>query len=282
MGFVFLFCFVSFVFCFCLFFFFVFCVFGFWFLVFWFLVFGFWLVLVFGFWFLVFGFFGFWFLVFGFWFCVFGFVCLVLCVWFCVFGFVFLCFVFCVLCLVYGVLCCFLCFFFGFCCLFFCVLCYVLCVFFVYCLCFFVFCFFVCERTQNKRKDGTFHRGNATPCTMHHYTSTSTARAGALMFHHPAWVEHHTGGSRSTTHGTPVLTSVRRLWVAQPRPRARAGDTQTSGTKCAQQGCRSPNPGRGAKVRGTEAWSRSRVANYGSERQSPSAQQLEARPRCFP
>ena len=27
---------------------------------------------------------------------------------------------------------------------------------------------------------------------------TSTARAGALMFHYPAWLEHHTGGSRST------------------------------------------------------------------------------------
>ena len=51
---------------------------------------------------------------------------------------------------------------------------------------------------RTKRKDRTFHRRNATPCTTHHYTPTSTARAGALMFHHPAWVEHHTGGSRST------------------------------------------------------------------------------------
>ena len=45
-----------------------------------------------------------------------------------------------------------------------------------------------------KRIDGIIHR----PCTTHHYTPTSTARAGALMFHHPTWVEHHTGGSRST------------------------------------------------------------------------------------
>ena len=51
---------------------------------------------------------------------------------------------------------------------------------------------------RTKRKDRTFHRRNATPCTTHHYTPTSTARAGALMFHHPAWVEHHTGGFRST------------------------------------------------------------------------------------
>ena len=42
------------------------------------------------------------------------------------------------------------------------------------------------------------------------------------------------------THGTPVLTSVRRPWVAQPRPHARAGDTQTSGTMSEQHGWR-PN-----------------------------------------
>ena len=47
---------------------------------------------------------------------------------------------------------------------------------------------------STKRTDGIIHR----PCTTHHNTPTSTARAGALMFHHPAWVEHHTGGSRST------------------------------------------------------------------------------------
>ena len=58
------------------------------------------------------------------------------------------------------------------------------------------------------------------------------------------------------THGTPVLTSVRRPWVAQPRPHTRADDTQTSGTKCEQQGCRPRSHGTGAKVRGTEAGSK--------------------------
>ena len=90
---------------------------------------------------------------------------------------------------------------------------------------------------STKRNDRTFHRRNATPCTTHHYTPTNTARAGALMFHHPAWVEHH-GWVPVNTHSTPVLTSVRRLWVA--RPRARASDTHTSDTKCEQHGWR-PN-----------------------------------------
>ena len=39
------------------------------------------------------------------------------------------------------------------------------------------------------------------------------------------------------THGTPVLTSVRRPWVAQPRPRAHASDTRretrSANSKCA-------------------------------------------------
>ena len=39
------------------------------------------------------------------------------------------------------------------------------------------------------------------------------------------------------THGTPVLTSVRRLWVVQPRPHAHASDTRRkthrANTKCA-------------------------------------------------
>ena len=42
----------------------------------------------------------------------------------------------------------------------------------------------------------------------------------ALWFlHHPAWVEGH-GWVPVYTHSTPVLTSVRRLWVAQATPRA--------------------------------------------------------------
>ena len=46
-----------------------------------------------------------------------------------------------------------------------------------------------CERELNKRKDGTFHRENTTTCTTHHYTPTSTARVGALIWSHPAdWI----------------------------------------------------------------------------------------------
>ena len=86
---------------------------------------------------------------------------------------------------------------------------------------------------RTKRNGSTFHR----PCTTHHNTPTSTARAGALMLHHLAWVEHHTGGSRSTPTVPPVLTSVRRPWVAQPRPRAHASDTRretrSADSKCA-------------------------------------------------
>ena len=32
---------------------------------------------------------------------------------------------------------------------------------------------------------------------IHQSTQRSTTRVGALMAHHPAWVSHHTGGSRS-------------------------------------------------------------------------------------
>ena len=39
---------------------------------------------------------------------------------------------------------------------------------------------------STKRNGSIIHR----PCTTQHNTPTSTARAGALMFHHPAWVEH--------------------------------------------------------------------------------------------
>ena len=32
-------------------------------------------------------------------------------------------------------------------------------------------------------------------------------RVGALVTHHPAWMSHHTGGSRQGHHGTPVPNS---------------------------------------------------------------------------
>ena len=72
---------------------------------------------------------------------------------------------------------------------------------------------------STKRNGSTFHR----PCTTHHYTPTSTARAGALMFHHPAWVEHHTGGSRSTPTVHPCwLRSGGRGWLNHDHARTQA------------------------------------------------------------
>ena len=44
----------------------------------------------------------------------------------------------------------------------------------------------------------------------HEHKQQRTARAGALMAHHPAWVDHHTGGSRSTptVHCRPIRKAV--------------------------------------------------------------------------
>ena len=38
---------------------------------------------------------------------------------------------------------------------------------------------------------------------MHQSTQQSTTRVGALMAHHPAWANHHTGGSQSIPKGHP-------------------------------------------------------------------------------
>ena len=64
-----------------------------------------------------------------------------------------------------------------------------------------------------------------TTSTEHEPKQQCTARAGALMAHHPAWVSHHTGGSRST----PTVHQCRydgRLWVAQHRPTTHDSDRQ--------------------------------------------------------
>ena len=61
---------------------------------------------------------------------------------------------------------------------------------------------------STKRNDGIIYR----PCTTHH---NPPCLGGASH----GWVP-------VNTHGTPVLTSVRRPWVAQPRPRAHASDTR--------------------------------------------------------
>ena len=85
-----------------------------------------------------------------------------------------------------------------------------------------------------KRKDETIH---TTTWTMHHQTprrrttqhSTSWRSAtDAILPGH----REHTGGSRQDTHGTPVLITIRRPWVAQPHEHAHA--TQVTDTSCEQ------------------------------------------------
>ena len=74
---------------------------------------------------------------------------------------------------------------------------------------------------STKRTDGIFHR----PCTRRttqHSTSWRSATDAVLPGH-----REHTGGSRQDTHGTPVLTTVRRPWVAQPHEHARASARDT-------------------------------------------------------
>ena len=79
-----------------------------------------------------------------------------------------------------------------------------------------------------KRKDETIH---TTTWTTHHQTprrsttqhSTSWRSAtDAILPGH----REHTGGSRQDTHGTPVLITIRRPWVAQPHEHAHAQATR--------------------------------------------------------
>ena len=97
---------------------------------------------------------------------------------------------------------------------------------------FFPFFTFLCERKSNKRKDETIHTTtwtthHQTPqrSTTQHSTSWRSATDATLPGH-----REHTGGSRQDTHGTPVLTTVRRPWVAQPHEHAHA--TQVTDTSC--------------------------------------------------
>ena len=69
-----------------------------------------------------------------------------------------------------------------------------------------------------KRKDETIHTTtwmthHQTPqhSTTQHSTSWRSATDAILPGH-----REHTGGSRQDTHGTPVLITIRRSWVAQP------------------------------------------------------------------
>ena len=85
---------------------------------------------------------------------------------------------------------------------------------------------------RTKRKDETIHTTtwtthHQTPqrSTTQHSTSWRSATDATLPGH-----REHTGGSRQDTHGTPVLTTVRRPWVAQPHEHAHA--TQVTDTSC--------------------------------------------------
>ena len=66
---------------------------------------------------------------------------------------------------------------------------------------------------STKRTFGIIHR----PCTR--LTTTHRPAPPCLGGASHGWVP-------VNTHGTPVLTSVRRPWVAQPRPHAHANDTR--------------------------------------------------------
>ena len=104
------------------------------------------------------------------------------------------------------------------------------------------------EREPNKRKDRTFHRDNTTTCTTHHYTQTSTARAGALIWSHPGdWI-----------------TSQ---WVLAGHTRYIGADT-TEG-----RGCRARDTGHrhtNCEHAPTQAWSRSEGARHRSMAAEPS------------
>ena len=100
-----------------------------------------------------------------------------------------------------------------------------------------------CEREPNKRKDGTFHDDvyDAPPHTNKHSTSWRFDLVSPWRLDHPS-------GSRQGRYDA-------RPWVAQPHEHAHAA--QVTDTRVANTG-----GAKGVKVRGTEAWWRSRVTNY--------------------
>ena len=79
-----------------------------------------------------------------------------------------------------------------------------------------------------------------TPVHQQHQSSQqSTTRVGALMAHHPAWVSHYTGGSRSIPKVHPLHPKTSWLWVAKkpkhkPQEQMSPNDTkvQTSPREC--------------------------------------------------
>ena len=87
-----------------------------------------------------------------------------------------------------------------------------------------------------KRKDETIHTTTGTThpqtprrSTTQHSTSWRSANDAILPGH-----REHTGGSRQDTHGTPVLITIWRPWVAQPHEHAHA--TQVTDTQALHMG----------------------------------------------
>ena len=111
---------------------------------------------------------------------------------------------------------------------------------------------------STKRIDGIFHR----PCTTHHNTPTSTARAGALMFHLPGWSITRVGPGQHPRY-TRADFGQEAVGGSTTTTRARKRHA-TRDTQCEQQVCRSPERGCGRRVVNTEtggdrtAWQRNK------------------------
>ena len=114
----------------------------------------------------------------------------------------------------------------------------------------------LCKILKNKKNcgSGTSQKVKSKLACILEASESTRLRLGELL---PTHHEDHIAGKGDNSLQyyilvlRAVLTSVRRPWVAQPRPHARAGDTQTSGTMSeqhgwrpnslvAEQGCRSP------------------------------------------
>ena len=102
-----------------------------------------------------------------------------------------------------------------------------------------------CEREYKKRKDGTSH-DDVYDTPLHTNKHRTSWRFDLVS----PWGLDHSSVSRQDTHGT--LGPLRRKAVGGSTSRARARDTGHRHTSC-EHGWRPHKPGRGVKVRGTEA-----------------------------
>ena len=83
------------------------------------------------------------------------------------------------------------------------------------------------QSCTSRQPTWTTHHQTPQRSTTQHSTSWRSPTDAMLPGH-----REHTGGSRQDTHGTPVLTTVRRPWVPQPHEHAHA--TQDTDTSCEQ------------------------------------------------